>query len=84
MQPPETTGRLAFYSNYPGFFLGYLGDEAQTKATLRNGWYLISYLARIDPEGYVAILGRADDCFKSKGILIVTRDRGRCAVAWNI
>ena len=73
-QPPETTGRLAFYSDYPGFFLGYLGDEAQTKATLRDGWYLTSDLARIDPDGYVAILGRADDCFKSKGVLIVPRE----------
>ena len=73
-QPAGTTGRLAFYSDYPGFFLGYLGDEAQTRATLRDGWYLTSDLARIDEEGYVAILGRADDCFKSKGVLIVPRE----------
>ena len=73
-QPEGTTGRLAFYSDYPGFFLGYLGDEAQTHATLRDGWYITSDLARIDEDGYVAILGRADDCFKSKGVLIVPRE----------
>jgi len=73
-QPAGTTGRLAFSLDYSGFFLGYLGDEAQTRATLRDGWYLTSDLARIDDEGYVAILGRADDCFKSKGVLIVPRE----------
>lgn len=69
-----TTGRLAFASDYTGFFLGYIGDDAQTQATLVDGWYLTSDLARIDEEGYVAILGRADDCFKSKGVLIVPRE----------
>ena len=73
-QPAGTTGRLAFAANYPGFFLGYLGDEAQTRATLREGWYLTSDLASIDADGYVSILGRADDCFKSKGVLIVPRE----------
>ena len=73
-QPAGTTGRLAFAADYPGFFLGYLGDEAQTRATLRDGWYLTSDLASIDADGYVTILGRADDCFKSKGVLIVPRE----------
>ena len=73
-QPAGTTGRLAFASDYPGFFLGYLGDEAQTRATMRDGWYLTSDLATIDADGYVSILGRADDCFKSKGVLIVPRE----------
>jgi acyl-coenzyme A synthetase/AMP-(fatty) acid ligase len=73
-QPAGTTGRLAFAADYSGFFLGYLGDEAQTRATLRDGWYLTSDLASIDADGYVTILGRADDCFKSKGVLIVPRE----------
>ncbi len=72
--PPGSTGRLAFAADYPGFFLGYLGDKAQTDAAFRDGWYLTSDLAQIDNDGYVSILGRADDCFKSKGILIVPRE----------
>jgi acyl-coenzyme A synthetase/AMP-(fatty) acid ligase len=72
--PPESTGTLAFGADYPGFFLGYLGDEATTKATLRGGWYVTSDLARIDGDGYVFIMGRADDCFKSKGVLIAPRE----------
>jgi acyl-coenzyme A synthetase/AMP-(fatty) acid ligase len=69
-----TIGMLAFAADYPGFFLGYLGDEAQTRACLRDGWFVTGDFARMDPDGYVTIAGRADDCFKSKGVLIVPRE----------
>src|SRR5262245_32921783 len=72
--PPDSVGTLAFGADYPGFFLGYLGDEVTTRATLRGGWYVTSDLARIDADGYVFIMGRADDCFKSKGVLIAPRE----------
>jgi 4-hydroxybenzoate-CoA ligase len=71
---PDAVGTLAFASDYPGFFLGYLGDEERTRATLRDGWFVTSDLARIDAGGYVFIMGRADDCFKSKGVLIAPRE----------
>jgi acyl-coenzyme A synthetase/AMP-(fatty) acid ligase len=64
-------GTLAFDASYLGFFLGYLGDEKATGAALRERWFVTSDLARMDDEGYVYILGRRDDCFKSKGVLIV-------------
>jgi acyl-coenzyme A synthetase/AMP-(fatty) acid ligase len=69
--PTNTVGTLAFDASYAGFFLGYLGDNQRTRETLRDGWFVTSDLARIDDEGYVYILGRLDDCFKSKGVLIV-------------
>jgi acyl-coenzyme A synthetase/AMP-(fatty) acid ligase len=72
--PLGSTGTLAFGADYPGFFLGYLGDDKTTRATLRGGWFVTSDLARIDEDGYVFILGRADDCFKSKGVLIAPRE----------
>jgi acyl-coenzyme A synthetase/AMP-(fatty) acid ligase len=72
--PAGSIGTLAFGAEYPGFFLGYLGDEAQTRATLRGGWFVTSDLARMDEDGYVFIMGRADDCFKSKGVLIAPRE----------
>jgi acyl-coenzyme A synthetase/AMP-(fatty) acid ligase len=62
---------LANATNCGGFFLGYLGDDERTRQTLREGWFVTSDLARMDDEGYVYILGRSDDCFKSKGVLIV-------------
>ncbi|PWT88413.1 MAG: hypothetical protein C5B56_08790 [Proteobacteria bacterium] len=72
--PAGSIGTLAFASDYPGFFLGYLGDEERTHATLRDGWFLTNDLARMDADGYVFIMGRADDCFKSKGVLIAPRE----------
>jgi acyl-coenzyme A synthetase/AMP-(fatty) acid ligase len=69
--PGGAVGTLAFGADYHGFFLGYLGDEERTRKTLREGWFVTSDLARMDSEGYVYILGRSDDCFKSKGVLIV-------------
>jgi acyl-coenzyme A synthetase/AMP-(fatty) acid ligase len=72
--PAGSIGTLAFGSDYSGFFLGYLGDEERTRATLRDGWFLTSDLAHMDADGYIFIMGRADDCFKSKGVLIAPRE----------
>jgi acyl-coenzyme A synthetase/AMP-(fatty) acid ligase len=72
--PAGSAGTLAFGADYPGFFLGYLGDDKQTQATVRGGLFVTSDLARIDADGYVFIMGRADDCFKSKGVLIAPRE----------
>jgi acyl-coenzyme A synthetase/AMP-(fatty) acid ligase len=72
--PAGSIGTLAFASDYSGFFLGYLGDEERTRATLRDGWFLTSDLAHMDADGYIFIMGRADDCFKSKGVLIAPRE----------
>jgi acyl-coenzyme A synthetase/AMP-(fatty) acid ligase len=70
-QQANAVGALAFDASYPGFFLEYLGDAQSTRATLRDGRFVTSDLARMDRDGYVYILGRLDDCFKSKGVLIV-------------
>ena len=72
--PTGSVGTLAFSADYPGFFLGYLGDEKSTRAALRGGYFVTSDLARMDDDGYVFIVGRADDCFKSKGVLIAPRE----------
>jgi acyl-coenzyme A synthetase/AMP-(fatty) acid ligase len=72
--PAGETGTLAFGAEYPGFFLGYFGDDAATGAALRGGYFITSDLARMDRDGYVFIVGRADDCFKSKGVLIAPRE----------
>jgi acyl-coenzyme A synthetase/AMP-(fatty) acid ligase len=72
--PAGEIGTLAFGADYPGFFLGYLGDPAATNAALRGGYFVTSDLARMDADGYVYVVGRADDCFKSKGVLIAPRE----------
>jgi len=82
--PPNTVGTLAFDATYPGFFIEYLGDPERTRATLRDGWFVTSDLARKDDEGYVYILGRSDDCFKSKGILIVPSELESAILALGV
>jgi acyl-coenzyme A synthetase/AMP-(fatty) acid ligase len=72
--PSGSVGTLAFGADYPGFFLGYLGDDALTRATVRSGWFVTSDLARMDDDGYVYVMGRADDCFKCKGVMITPRE----------
>jgi acyl-coenzyme A synthetase/AMP-(fatty) acid ligase len=72
--PAGTDGRLAFDADYAGFFLEYLGDPEQTAATFAKGLFLTNDVARCDADGYLWIIGRADDCFKSKGVLIVPRE----------
>jgi acyl-coenzyme A synthetase/AMP-(fatty) acid ligase len=69
--PVGSEGILAFDASYPGFFKGYLGDPEQTRKTMVGKYFLTNDLARMDDAGYVYILGRSDDCFKSKGVLIV-------------
>jgi acyl-coenzyme A synthetase/AMP-(fatty) acid ligase len=72
--PVGSVGTLAFNADYPGFFLGYLGDDKTTRSALRGGFFITSDLARMDDDGYVFIIGRVDDCFKSKGVLISPRE----------
>jgi acyl-coenzyme A synthetase/AMP-(fatty) acid ligase len=72
--PANAVGTLVFDRNYQGFFIGYLGDKERTESSFRDGYFLTSDLARVDEDGFVFILGRSDDCFKSKGVLIAPRE----------
>ena len=82
--PRDQVGTLAFRADYPGFFLGYLRDEEKTRATFRGRWFLTSDLARMDRDGYVYVLGRADDCFKSKGVLIAPAEIEEALLALGV
>jgi acyl-[acyl-carrier-protein]-phospholipid O-acyltransferase/long-chain-fatty-acid--[acyl-carrier-protein] ligase len=54
---PETeTGILCLKG--ANVFAGYLGDESQTRAALREGWFVTGDLARFDADGFLYIAGR--------------------------
>lgn len=55
----EHPGRMALRG--PMQMSGYWGQEELTAQTLRNGWLLTGDLVYTDAEGYVYMLGRADD-----------------------
>jgi len=51
----------------PGLMLGYLGAEADTRARLRDGWFLTGDMARMDANGHITYLGRDDDMMNAGG-----------------
>jgi long-chain acyl-CoA synthetase len=61
----ENPGRLAIQSDR--LMHGYWKDESLTKQSLVDGWVIINDLACIDDDGYLYILGRADDIINSGG-----------------
>jgi acetyl-CoA synthetase len=67
---PDTVGELALRPGWPSMFRGYLGEPARYAKAFAGGWYLTGDLARIDADGYLWFVGRADDVIKSAGHLI--------------
>jgi acetyl-CoA synthetase len=67
---PDTVGELALRPGWPSMFRGYLGEPARYARAFAGGWYLTGDLARIDADGYLWFVGRADDVIKSAGHLI--------------
>ncbi|WP_372736007.1 acetate--CoA ligase [Nocardioides sp.] len=64
------TGELALRPGWPSMFRSYLDDPERTAKCFGGGWYLSGDLARVDEDGYVWFIGRADDVIKSAGHLI--------------
>ncbi|MEM9198431.1 MAG: AMP-binding protein [Pseudomonadota bacterium] len=54
----------------PGLFEGYLTAEGLDRRAFRHGWYFTGDTARMDAQGYVWFVGRADDLILSAGYRI--------------
>ncbi|HYQ34179.1 MAG TPA: AMP-binding protein, partial [Lapillicoccus sp.] len=67
---PGEVGELALRPGWPSMFRAYLDDPDRYAKAFADGWYLSGDLARIDADGYVWFIGRADDVIKSAGHLI--------------
>ncbi len=65
--PPGSEGVLAVSRRDPGLMLGYWNRAEDTAAALVGEWFLTGDRARMDAEGYVAHLGRADDVMTALG-----------------
>jgi O-succinylbenzoic acid--CoA ligase len=53
---------------------GYRGDPVLTDQVLRDGWFLTSDLGRLDDEGRLEVLGRADDVIVTGGENVSARE----------
>jgi len=67
---PNVEGELALKRGWPSMFRSYLNNEARYAKCFAGDLYLTGDLARIDADGYVWFVGRADDVIKSAGHLI--------------
>jgi O-succinylbenzoic acid--CoA ligase len=54
----------------PVLFDGYDRQPAETATVLRDGWFVTSDLGRIDDDGRLEVLGRADDVIVSGGVKV--------------
>ena len=52
----------------PQIMKGYFKDPEATAKKIKNGWYYTGDLGRLDEEGYLYVLGRADDMIISGGL----------------
>jgi len=69
--PAGEVGEIAVrYEGNPVCFKSYLGKPEATRAKLHEGWLLTEDLGRMDAEGYVTFVGRADSVIISAGYRI--------------
>jgi len=64
----------------PVFFLGYLGNEAGTRAKYSADWCRTGDMARMDADGYLWYDGRSDDVIKSAGYRIGPAEVESCLI----
>ncbi|XP_033741246.1 acyl-coenzyme A synthetase ACSM3, mitochondrial-like [Pecten maximus] len=71
--PPNTEGNIGINTNNYrpiGLFSGYVGDPDRTASVFQGGYYLTGDRAKIDEDGYVWFIGRADDVILTSGYRI--------------
>jgi fatty-acyl-CoA synthase len=69
-------GEILLRSAY--LFEGYFGDEAATRAALREGWYHTGDLGELDGDGYLQVVGRQKELIRSGGESIAPAEVEAC------
>lgn len=75
----DAAGRIQLRG--PQVMAGYLNAEQQVGSGLDDGWLPTSDLGRIDGDGRITILGRADDMFVSGGVNVHPSEVESCLAA---
>ncbi|MCC6002031.1 MAG: acyl--CoA ligase [Pararhodobacter sp.] len=65
--PRGRAGQLAVAGDDPGLMLGYWRAEADSRARLRDGWFLTGDTAQMAEDGAITYLGRDDDMLNAGG-----------------
>ncbi len=73
--PVDGPGTGQLFSRSPFLMNGYLDDPAATSAaTTADGFFTAGDIANVDEEGYLYIVGRADDMIITGGMNVFPRD----------
>ncbi len=65
--PAEHDGLIAVHRSDPGLMLGYWNRPDEELEVYRGDWFVGGDLGRMDGDGYVTHLGRANDIMKALG-----------------
>ncbi|MDG6913920.1 MAG: long-chain fatty acid--CoA ligase [Nitrososphaerota archaeon] len=58
----------------PQVMKGYWNQEEETKAVLKDGWFLTGDIAKMDPDGYFYIVDRKKDMINVGGLKVYPRE----------
>lgn len=72
--PSGREGLLAVHRSDPGLMLGYWRAPIEDREARRGEWFIGGDLARMDAEGYVTHLGRADDVMNALGYRVAPQE----------
>ncbi|MFV2073780.1 MAG: class I adenylate-forming enzyme family protein [Thermoanaerobaculales bacterium] len=70
--PAGETGLI--WCRNPSVMTGYLGQEKETRAVFRDGWFNTGDLGYLDHEGFLFLVGRDTDIINSGGFNIYPRE----------
>ncbi|MFZ5961696.1 class I adenylate-forming enzyme family protein [Thalassococcus sp. BH17M4-6] len=65
--PCDEPGTIAVHRDDPGLMRGYIGAEGDTAERFRGDWFVTGDQGRMDADGAITFLGRADDMMNAGG-----------------
>ncbi|MCH9807731.1 MAG: AMP-binding protein [Alphaproteobacteria bacterium] len=71
---PGEDGLIAVHRSDPGLMLGYLNRPEEEAAVMRGDWFIGGDIGRIDEDGYITHLGRANDIMKALGYRVAPQE----------
>lgn len=72
--PPGCDGMLAVHRTDPALMLGYWNRPEEERCVWRGEWFIGGDRARMDADGYVTHLGRANDVMKVLGYRVAPQE----------
>ncbi|KUO67211.1 MAG: AMP-dependent synthetase [Alphaproteobacteria bacterium BRH_c36] len=79
--PAGAEGLIAVHRSDPGLMLGYWNRPDEQGEVFRGDWFVGGDLGRIDEDGYVTHLGRANDLMKAQGYRVAPQEVEAALVA---